>query len=578
HAWGYKESFVRGTVVFQPNDRLKVRLTSSYEKLDGIGTGSIRERFYCSRGRPQTTTDAVLLGAGPNTAALANALAVDDCKLNGTIYQGGNNPAFLSSPQSITRDPAGLSLNLTSISVAEVNYKLTDAIELTSVSALARISDRNIDNFAWEPATLAALTFYNYVLQSQFTQEVRATSKFASPLNFMIGGFYQDADFDTFSASTAIAPYNVFQYHIPNKVYSVFGQALWDITPKVELAGGVRLTREEKSLLLTRDRVPQPTANPKVTFDNASPEATLTWRPSSDLTAYAAYKTGFKSGGYAATIAGNGPPLPATDPRDFLYSPEKARGFEVGLKAALFDRSLRIDTTAYAYNYDNLQVSNVDASSGVPVIRVLNAATAHQRGIEIEGAYYPPQVRGLRLNAMFNYNRSKYASFVSPCWIGQSIAEGCNLVPAANGAFTSQSLKGQRLTNAPLWVGTAGFSYARQVGNARLEVGADAVYKSAYNATADLSPGGVQNGYTVLSAQIRLLSEDGSWEVGLYGKNLTDVLRALDSSAVPLTGTAAATGTVNGGVFGRADLAANTNPGRAVFFQVVLRPSAWRKH
>ena len=87
----------------------------------------------------------------------------------------------------------------------------------------------------------------------------------------------------------------------------------------------------------------------------------------------------------------------------------------------------------------------------------------------------------------------------------------------------------------------------------------------------------MQKGYTVLSAQIRLLSEDGSWEVGLYGKNLTDVLRALDSSAVPLTGAAAATGTVNGGVFSRADLAANTNPGRAVFFQVVFRPSAWRK-
>jgi iron complex outermembrane receptor protein len=575
HAWGNKETFVRGTLVFEPNDRFKARLTSSYDILDGIGTGSLRERYYCPRGRAQTTTLAALLGGGANTPALANALSVDDCKLNGTIFQGGINPAFLVSPQSITRDPAGLGKSQVNINVADATYKLTDAIDLTSVTAFARISDRNIDHFTWAPAALPLLTFYNYVLQSQLSEELRATTHFKSPLNFMIGGFYQTADFDTFSANTALAPFNVFQFHVPNQVYSAFGQALWDLTPEVELAAGVRLTREKKSLRLTRDGVPQPTASPSVTFDNASPEATLTWRPSSDLSAYVAYKSGFKSGGYAATISGNGPPLAATPARDFLYRPESAKGFEGGLKTALLDRSLRLDTTVYAYEYGNLQVTNVDASTGVPVQRVFNAATARQQGIEVEGAYYPQAVSGLRISGMANYNKSYYAQFNSPCYIGQSIAEGCNLVPTATGAFTTQSLQGRRFTNAPLWVGALGFSYARPVGRLRLEFGADAVYKSSYNATSDANPGGVQKAYTVLSGQIRLMNEARSWEIGLYAKNLTDVQRALESSPVPLTGTSAATGTVNGGVGARSDLAANTNPGRAVFIQLVLRPSAW---
>jgi iron complex outermembrane receptor protein len=575
HAWGYKETFVRGTLVFQPNDRFKARLTSSYDTSEGIGVGALRERYYCPRGRAQTTTIAALLGAGPNTAALANALSVDDCKLNGTVFQGGNNPALLTSPQLISRASAGLEKNQININVAELNYRLTDEIDLTSVTAFARISDRNIDHFSWAPATPAALIFYNYVLQSQFSEELRATTNFKSPLNFMIGGFYQTADFDTFAASAAIAPYNVFQFHIPNRVYSVFGQALWDITPEVELAAGARLTREKKSLRLTRDGAPQPTANPSVTFDDVSPEATLTWRPSSDLTAYAAYKSGFKSGGYAATISGNGPPLPVTPARDFLYRPESAEGFEGGLKAALLHRSLRLDTTVYAYEYGDLQVTNVNASTGVPVQRVFNAATARQRGVEVEGSYYPQAIGGLRINGMANYNKSYFTDFNSPCYIGQSIAEGCNLVPTAAGAFTTQSLKGRRFTNAPLWVGALGFYYTRPVGRLRLEVGADAVYRSSYNATADLNPGGLQKAATVLSGQIRLTNEDRSWEIGIYGKNLTDVQRALETSPVPLTGVSASTGTVNGGVGGRADLAGNTNPGRAVFIQLVLRPSAW---
>lgn len=577
HAWSSTETFVRGTLVFQPNDRLKARLTSSYNQLDGAGTGVFRERYYCPRGAAQTTTLAALLGAGPNTAAVASALAVDDCKLNKTVFQGGINPAFLVSPQTISRDSAGVSRSRTAISVAELNYKVTDNLDLTSVSALLRISDRGIDHFAWAPATPGFFVFANYVLQSQFTQELRATSHFDSPLNFMLGGFYQDATFDTFSAATGVPPFNVFQLHIPNKVYSVFGQGLWDVTPNLELAVGVRLTHEKKSLLLTRDTVPQPTANPRVTFNRTSPEATLTWRPNSDLTVYGAYKTGFKSGGYASTLAGNGPPLPTVNPKDFLYLPEKAKGFEGGVKAALLDRSLRVDTTVYRYEYSDLQVSNADVSTGVPIQRVLNAATARQRGIEVNGAYYPADVSGLRLTGLINYNKSTYASFISPCYIGQSVVEGCSLTPAANGAFTAQDLKGRRFTNAPLWVGSLGFSYGKPVGHMRLEIGGDAVYKSSYNPTSDLSPGGVQKAYTVLNAQLRLLSDDGSWEVGVYGKNLTDVQRALDTSAVPLTGNAAATGTVSGGVLARSDLAANTNPGRAVFIQLTLRPGAWMR-
>jgi outer membrane receptor protein involved in Fe transport len=38
------------------------------------------------------------------------------------------------------------------------------------------------------------------------------------------------------------------------------------------------------------------------TFSNVSPEATITWNPTPDWMVYGAYKTGYKSGGYARPV------------------------------------------------------------------------------------------------------------------------------------------------------------------------------------------------------------------------------------------------------------------------------------
>lgn len=118
------------------------------------------------------------------------------------------------------------------------------------------------------------------------------------------------------------------------------------------------------------------------------------------MTTYVAYKTSFKSGGYANTVTAPNPaPLLAAPLQDFLFQPEKARGFEAGLKTELLDRTLRLDVTAYTYKYTNL-------NNGIPVQEVPNAASARQQGAETDVTYYPPAAPGLQLAAMANYNDS----------------------------------------------------------------------------------------------------------------------------------------------------------------------------
>jgi iron complex outermembrane receptor protein len=582
-AWRYTDKFVRGTVLWEPSSKFTARFKASYDEQDGDGVAGLKERFYCPLGHSQNTSAAALpvanggFGAGANAAALAAALSVDDCKLNGTVYEGDINPAFLTNPTTRSlpeSDTNGVTKSRISLASAEFNYAVADHIDLTAVSGFVRISENNYDNFSYGIPSPGALMFNTGFSHRQFTQELRLRTSFEGPVNVMVGGFYQHAFLRTFTNNFAVAPFNVPEYRIPNDVWSGFGQLTWNITDQIELAGGARYTEEKKSLTFWRDFVPQPVANPNVKFTNTSPEATLTWRPSSDMTVYAAYKTGFKSGGYATTQSGNFAPLSPVVLRDFTYRPEKAEGFEGGWKAQLFDRTLRLDATIYTFEYKNLQVSNVNTSTGVPVLQIFNAATVRQKGIEVEGAYYPPAIEGLRLSGLVNYNRSKYTDFLSPCYIGQSIAEGCNL-DLFNGAFQHQQLAGRRVTNAPLWAGNLGFTYTKPVDDMRVEVGADVVYKSSYNVTQEISPGGHMDPSTVLNMQFRVINAEKGWEFGIYAKNLTDVRRALETSNAPLTGISANTGRATGGVGSRADLMGNTTPGRSVLFQLVLHPSQW---
>jgi len=79
---------------------------------------------------------------------------------------------------------------------------------------------------------------------------------------------------------------------------------------------------------------------------------------------YAAYKTGYKAGGfgtpylYQKTAAG----LPPTA-EDLAFKPEKVQGGEVGFKAQLADRTVRIESVLYNYNYSDLQVSVFNPAS-----------------------------------------------------------------------------------------------------------------------------------------------------------------------------------------------------------------------
>lgn len=557
--------FARGTVKFDPSDLFDARLKISYSSQHQDNISDIKQKIVCPYGASQVGTTVALLGGN---AALTPLLAIDDCKPN-RHYTHGTLPsgvAALAPGRSTPDDLAETSIFLTSL---EMNVNPTPEIKVTSVTGYESTTDDLIDNYSWNPAYLPLIVFNSHTKDHSFTQELRLATSFAdSPVNVLVGGFYQDAKLSVFNYnSPSGAPR--FDQDIGTRALSVFGQGIWNITDTVELSGGARYSSERKTFAVARGGVGQPTRVPKRTFHDLSPELTLTYRPSRTMTFYGSFKEGFKSGGYNPRYNSGGPIAAPGD--DVSFDQERVRGGEIGAKSELLDRSLRLSATAYSYKYSNLQVTSIDNSGLVAVIRIQNAAAARVKGLEFDANLAPRAIPGLRLASSINYTDARYLSFISPCFTGQTIAEGCNLLPdATTGRFTSQDLGGERLTNSAPWSMTFGASYELPAGAGwMLGVAADTKYEGAYNPLPERDPLVRQADYWMLNASVRAFAEDGRWELALIGRNLTNVYRAVESASASLTGTASRTGTATPG--GRADYTGNVIRPRSIMAQVTVK-------
>ncbi|MEI4508984.1 TonB-dependent receptor [Sphingopyxis sp. CCNWLW253] len=161
--WG-----VRGQLLFEPTDALSIRLIGDYDKID---------ENCCIAGN---------VIAGP-TVAITNALAGGpSVDANDPFsYEVYNN--FLSSNK--IKNYGGS---------AQIDYDLGN-LALTSITAYRKVqADTNQDS-DFTSADLIGEKSDNVGIDT-FTQEIRLTSDFDGPLNFLIGGYYFNEKVDQQSA------------------------------------------------------------------------------------------------------------------------------------------------------------------------------------------------------------------------------------------------------------------------------------------------------------------------------------------------------------------------------------------
>src|SRR5690606_7627127 len=126
----------------------------------------------------------------------------------------------------------------------------------------------------------------------EVSQELRLSSDFGGPFDFMIGGYYQHSHlfYSNATGRNSDSPTPLGKKTPATQkgdAYSAFAQATYKLIETLELSAGGRYSYERKHFSITDAAgVPLTTANPQESWSNFSPEVTLSWRPTSDLTVY----------------------------------------------------------------------------------------------------------------------------------------------------------------------------------------------------------------------------------------------------------------------------------------------------
>lgn len=432
---------------------------------------------------------------------------VCDSSFNGGVHCVGVDPdtrrvnAFKDG--YLRREVTGLTAN--------VDYDTTWGM-LTSVTAYRTSDYSHADAFFSNPINPPAqIESYNENIEEadQFSQEVRlAFDALNSRLRGVAGVYYlyeqieRDERLEQIFPVPAVTGIGSFPQDVDSTSFALFGQLDYDLTDRLTVTAGARMTWEKKDADLAGVLVAGPGLPPPLgeeydvdadeSWDAFTPKFAASYRISDDAMVYASAARGFKSGGFQGTAG-------TAESAAVPYDPEFAWSYEIGAKTEWLEDSLRLNAAVFHIDYDDLQVSQL-----VPLCCVVigNAATAEIDGAEVEVLYRP--LPGMDINASYSYLDAEFESF-------------------AEGATADHS--GNTLPRAPENKYNVGAQYEWSLGDTgTLLARVDWSRQSEIFFEASNTPLEVQDSYDLLDARLALRAHDDTWEVALWGKNLDDEL------------------------------------------------------
>ena len=599
---GIEEFIGRITLDWQPTDGFSANLKVNYVDISNDGANAFTEVDCGANGLP----DPVFL--------LGGAIAIPpgyDCDTRDQRYFFPDTSPALA--QQIPAGSAaagpfdGVPFGSTEILFGRLRFDVdfTDYLTLSSVSGYLDLDAIDYGNYAYGgigPAfsptgapvaaiapALAAVNFPGSAQGTgasdptnqieQFAQELRLTSDLDGAFNFMVGAFYETRELTFNTAQQAvnislIAPDpvtgNTFDYrkihNTKTEAISFFGSATLQIGDRLELAGGVRYTTENKTQVINIPYVHTLLSSGPAfvqsgffsgpidfSDDNLSPEASIRYELTDDVNIYGAFKTGFKSGGIdnsalpSSSLLGFGSPDPAVrqaTANSLIFESETGLGGEIGIKSQFMGRTLTLNATAYYYVFDDLQVQNFNAQTIQFV--TTNAGELTTQGVDLEFGYITP-IEGLSLSGSLSYLDAEFTdTFV----------------------FNGIDLEGRDGARAPTFSGNLAFDWEIPLGrNLQLGLNGNALYSDGYLTNTNTVEGFPQDSYVTLDGAISVGHPDGLYKFSLIGVNLTDKIYDNTSSGRPFL----APPNNPFGVREGDDVVVTQNRGRQVFVEASFR-------
>jgi len=352
-----------------------------------------------------------------------------------------------------------------------------DFYSVTAIEDVEKIHQEDTDlgpNAGIEPQFASTIEQFSQEFRVQFT---------AGDMDWMIGAFYFENEVDgaldldinhlgpvldgitgapagTFG--TDFVPFLNYDidYLQETESMGLFGQVEMDLSDKFRLTLGLRYTTEERSMEYVNLTTTNPDAvlnsclipagdvcgfgfgsdfpgtdsyldfssnNPdvaaaglnKLDDDNISGRISLDYQASEDVLVFANIATGFKSGGF------NGGFLDFTDGvavEDVPFDSEELTSYELGVKSTLADGDVRLNATAFYYDYKNYQALSFSGLS-----QFINNSDATVSGADIELTWLPGD------NWDINFGVSLISSEVDEVVVrGAGSVKGSEMVQAPN--------------------------------------------------------------------------------------------------------------------------------------------------
>ena len=382
----------------------------------------------------------------------------------------------------------------------------------------------------------------------QVSQELRDVFHPTDNVEVLVGlfGLYwkDHADFITPVGFASLTAFSRSITDEESKSVAGFVQTYWDITDKLRLQAGLRVSWDDVSLSrgnydydrpagtssslgwgnlngATLQPLPlgnEPNAGEKA-WVNLGGKIGLDYKIEENVMIYGYYARGFKSGGFNGRVTRKSDIGP--------FNPEYVNSFEAGVKSDLLDNRLRLNASIFLNKWQDMQVTQSVYRGNPPVAAstILNAGRSTTRGVEVSAQAVP--FDGFVISATGGYLDAVYDEFLS----GSGAV--CPPLPSYQPPGCSIDYSGRRLMYAPKWNGSLTGTYTWEVMNGVASVSAQYTWTDSKwgNYTQSISERLPAVGLVNLNASWE--PEDSHWSIGAWVRNLTDKRYIADALDVP---------------------------------------------
>ena len=504
------ELLFHGTIVRTTRDGYTENLLSPAEKIDfdDLLAGHFTLKYLPSNSLELTMHGGFVEDEGDFAAR--KHFNIDAAGLVGGATQ-------IDDPRKIMADQGPRSADLKSWFVdVNINWDLGWA-DLSSITAIQDVSAKpwREDLDATEISALhqgepGVLNGYSEETET-ISQEFLLSSQNEVKMDWLLGLYYihDEPKIKTGISVPLFAFFEQLEGLNETDAYAAFGHISYQLSDTLRFNAGLRYSYEEKEFTLAQfvnHGLAQGPVTQDANWDAWTPKIGLDYYLNDEVMLYVSASRGFKSGAFNSSNE-FGPAV----------NPEFINAYEVGVKSMLFNDRLRLNLSAFNYDYTDLQVQGIEADSLSVTLK--NAAEAKIKGLEIDLSALPSEQ--LQVDLGVSWLDAEYTDFPTLDQLG----------------LQSVNLKGNTLPNAPELTVNLGLQHSTSIAETfNLQFRVDYYYSSEkfFNEFNDPIKAR-QESYSLVNARMSVEEfGDANWRVSLFGKNLTDELVLANTLSIPL--------------------------------------------